>query len=309
MTTLTENVRKMKYSNDDISVPRNFGKKDTDDDFLAVLPRIIDPSLGLTHIHEPKQTDSKVGERGKQLSAEHSNQLTAKRKLSTDKTQLSESEKSSDADNGECNNHSKVSNIKYYIILFISILITGVLIYFIYKYFQRPNEKVSVRDMVTTDKPPELCFSKQKEEARDAKDPNTKSNILDNVSKYITVDGGGDDDDNCDQADQHHDANDNVDDNVNDLSDKSECRVEIVDDGSNDYNIDLDSIDVEHLMNTPMLESPLDTLLEEQSDTSSIDESECKIDVDILDTESVAESVNSNDGLDVFKRYANSDGK
>lgn len=314
----------MKYSNDDISL----GKRSVDDNFMTVLPRIIDPTLGLTHVR--KDSEQKSTYVGPKQEIKPTPIPEKRSSVSTTESTKEDSPQS-----------HKSSNIKYYIILFISILITGVVIYFIYKYFQKTANTSVACDDNAIEKPPELCFSKQDSDEKPVPcGDNSQSTVLENLSKYINMDNADADTDFTPKLDtvvivgansngylesseiaidmdQRDDGRIEIIEEKHDAEVKHDNAEHPVDDVCKPYtsthNVELEQVDVGSISNVPMLEHTMDTLLEEHSDCSSFDEDECKVDIDILDTADATETTEhstnedvDDDVMDVFKRYSTS---
>lgn len=279
-TSFTDNSNTMmKYSNDDISL----GKRSMDDNFMTVLPRIIDPTLGLTHVRKEGNPQS--------------NHTIAKPMVKT--TRVPEKHQPVETTEGVKDDtpqqQRKSSNVKYYIILFISILIAVVIIYFIYKYFQRTTEPDTSNAEDTTES---------------TTDGNHKSSVLENLSKYINVSNENDDTNDDTNADTDDDTDDDPK-PYSSVDHHENVRVEIIEEKTDapqpsppEHNVELENVDVESITEVPVLEHTMDALLEEHSVCSSFDADDRKVDMDVLDTESADDAVDNEDEvMDVFKRY------
>lgn len=281
----------------------NMQQQVDDEGFVTVLPRIVDPTLELSYQPpaSPKQMSRPVSRANSVCSV---------------KDDVSEPKNSSPqgvkADT-ECA-RQPVSNVKYYVLLTVFVLLTGVLIYFIYKYFQQPQAIPPMQALQSYMRPSNGDANSTQQVCQQGENPSitTKQHdvkaqsALSELSKYINFDSSKDDTKDADSKQPEYD-------NVDVVS----VSLDIIDDDNNADNnsahIDEPKpITIVHTQPAEVVNTVLDiddtnddewdshSLLKEQDEVMAQDPllddaaSDCSI-----------HSGASDSSLDIFKKYAN----
>lgn len=159
------------------------------DNFVSVLPRIIDPGMQFTKqsiLNSNAKTETQLPV-GKSAGSENSVSLEKKEVLGVVQNQKS---------------NSFLSDYKYIIFMVIISIVIIIIVYFIYKYFDNKNN------------PKKIESTPVKEEIKLLVDKDKKDdNIKEYISNYIIKDGDDDDDD------EHNEIKEDED---NELEDKKE---------------------------------------------------------------------------------------
>jgi hypothetical protein len=152
-------------------------KYSSDDMFIPVMPRILDPSLKFDSESLMKSMDiSKT--RFKKEVKDHIIDIE-----SPDTLSLNESNACENTEIKKASVISIVSKYKYYAIIFVAILVFIVVIYFIYKYFSSKKESENNTSVDIVNKPSDNTLSDDVK----AEEITNKENIKNYLSEYIDI--------------------------------------------------------------------------------------------------------------------------